>query len=69
MNPTPNASQLKPGDIRQSGDLIQEFHVPREYTTGKTHTVVNKPARLIAPHTIGRVILPADLMNAKFFRP
>lgn len=66
---TPNASALKPGDIRQAGDLIQLSNVPGDYTTGQTHTVIWKTPKLVAPHTIGRVILPADLMTARFFRP
>ena len=69
MNPP---IQLIPGDIRQAGDTIQQatgerISNPVSFANTISTTIWVAP-RPIAPHTIGRVILPADLMNARFFR-
>lgn len=75
MNPPTQPTQLKPGDIRQAGDLIRKYvFETRKAVHGNNWTQTTTTCewcepRLIAPHTIGRVILPADLMHATFFRP
>lgn len=64
---TTQPQQLKPGDVRQDDDQIQE-NGKNEYHYDRTHTVTWRAVRPVATHTIGRVILSSDLMNARFFR-
>jgi hypothetical protein len=71
MNKT---NQLHPGDVIQRGDKIATI-----YETGRTmidrnacHTsaqLKESVLRDVSNHTLGRVILPGDLINAVYYRP
>ena len=65
---TKNPTILKPGDVLAQGDLIQRTtaYVHHQYPEWEHRDTKQHP---IQQHMIGRVILPADLHVATFFRP
>lgn len=75
MKTTPQTTThklLSAGDVRQKGDLIQTSHTDGGIdlrVPPVTHAVHWSDPQPIAPHTVGRVILPADLTTTRFIRP
>lgn len=74
MTTIQNLTRLVAGDVLQEGDLIATAKMKEgchgDVTTNRpSHTVIWGEPKLIQPHTIGRVVLPADLINARYFRP
>ena len=67
-------TRLVAGATLQEEDYVS-FGTIKEGCTGSaafdraSHTVTWSYPRPIASHTIGRVILPADLINGRYFRP
>ncbi len=71
---TLNLTRLSAGDTLQEGDYISTNKGPKEGCHGNvvfdriSHTPIWSEPSPIQPHTIGRVILGSDLINARYFR-
>ncbi len=66
--------RLQPNDVIQRGDKIAKIYEVSRVPIDRNacHTVSHtKEAQFrdVSNHTLGRVILPGDLVNSAYFRP
>ncbi len=71
MTTTPNKlTRLAAGETLQAGDFIQrEVAYTNDKNQGPSWEHKDTKLHPIQSHTIGRVILESDLINARYFRP